>query len=44
VNPNSPPVEEVIPKRAFPGKTNSVNVTATLSAAGNVYVSVAFQP
>jgi hypothetical protein len=44
VNPNAPPTEEIIPARAFPGKTNSVNVTATLAAAGNVYVSVAFKP
>jgi hypothetical protein len=43
-NPNAPPSEETIPARAFPGKTNSVTLTANLSAAGNVYVSVGFQP
>jgi hypothetical protein len=44
VNPNAPPTEEEIPPGAFPGKQGSVAVTATLSAAGNVYVAVGFAP
>lgn len=44
VNPNAPPTEEEIPAGAFPGKQNSVAVTADLSAAGDVYVAVGFAP
>ena len=43
VNPNAPADEKAIPKQASPGKQNQLSATATLSAAGNVYVSVGFQ-
>lgn len=44
VNPNAPPDEKSIPAQAFPAKTGSLSATATLSAAGNVYVAVGFAP
>lgn len=42
VQPNGPAAEEPIPDQAFNNPVASVVVTATLSAAGTVYISAGF--
>ena len=42
VQPNGPQAEVVIPQGAFKNQVGSVVVTATLSAAGTVYISAGF--